>query len=145
VPGLGYDTFRVFETLFSGAMPVLERSIGLDRSWHKLPVLQLDDFAVVTPEVIRQAYVEVLYHAEFGRWDYRRMTQSWWEALIYDTARAKNISVLMERHPMPIFPDGVPFSRPLVPYDCSKGCGKGTHRVPKESCAIDTKTGSFKL
>ena len=24
--------------LFSGAMPVLERSIGLDRSWHKLPV-----------------------------------------------------------------------------------------------------------
>ena len=58
VPGLGYDTFRVFETLFAGAMPVLERSIGLDRSWHKLPVLQLDDFAMVTPELIRQAALD---------------------------------------------------------------------------------------
>ena len=41
VPGLGYDTFRVFETLFAGSVPVLERSVGLDRSWHRLPVLQV--------------------------------------------------------------------------------------------------------
>ena len=38
LPGLGYDSYRVFEALLAGAMPVLERSIGLDRSWHKLPV-----------------------------------------------------------------------------------------------------------
>ena len=49
MPGLGYDTYRVFETLASGGMPVLERSVGLDRSWYRLPVLQLDDFADVTP------------------------------------------------------------------------------------------------
>ena len=59
-------------------MPVLERSIGLDRSWHKLPVLQLDDFYEVTPAVVRQAYVEALYHAHFHRWDYRRLTQAWY-------------------------------------------------------------------
>ena len=31
------------------------------------------------------------------------------------------------------------FTRPLVPFDCDKmgGCGKGTKRVPKKSCAID--------
>ena len=51
MPGLGYDTYRVFETLAAGSMPVLEKSIGMDRSWHKLPVLQLDDFADVTPQV----------------------------------------------------------------------------------------------
>ena len=49
MPGLGYDTYRIFETLAAGAIPVLERSIGLDRSWYRLPVLQLDDFADVTP------------------------------------------------------------------------------------------------
>ena len=44
---------------------------------------------------------------------------------------AKNISVLMERHPMPIFPKGIPFSRPFVPFTCNgtygstKGCGPG--------------------
>ena len=49
LPGLGYDTYRVFETLAAGAIPVVERSVGLDRSWYRLPVLQLDDFADVTP------------------------------------------------------------------------------------------------
>jgi hypothetical protein len=31
------------------------------------------------------------------------------------------------------------FTRPLVPFDCDKmgGCGPGTKRVPKKSCAID--------
>jgi hypothetical protein len=35
-------------------MPVMERSVGLDRSYHRLPVLFVDDFAVVTPELVRQ-------------------------------------------------------------------------------------------
>jgi len=148
VPGLGYDTFRVFETLFAGSMPVLERSMGLDRSWYRLPVLQLDDFADVTPAVVRQAYVEALYHAHQGRWDFRRLTQAWWEALIFDSSVARNASVLLERHPMPAWDayGGVPFSRPLIPFACATngGCGPGTHRVPKESCAVDTRRDLLK-
>jgi hypothetical protein len=35
-------------------MPVMERSVGLDRSYHRLPVLFVDDFAVVTPQLVRQ-------------------------------------------------------------------------------------------
>jgi hypothetical protein len=35
-------------------MPVLERSVGLDRSYHRLPVLFVDDFAVITPQLLRQ-------------------------------------------------------------------------------------------
>ena len=35
-------------------MPVLERGTGLDRSFHKLPVLLVDDFAMITPDLLRQ-------------------------------------------------------------------------------------------
>jgi hypothetical protein len=33
------------------------------------------------------------------------------------------------------------FTRPLIPFDCEEmgGCGPGTLRVPKKSCAIDPK------
>ena len=104
VPGMGYDTYRVFETLLAGwaavfcflfkswlclhcgllfelsilllcvfvcsywwltllrllmmilssGMPVFERAVGLDRSYHRLPVLLLDDFAQLTPQLLRQ-------------------------------------------------------------------------------------------
>ena len=144
-PGEGYDSSRIYETLFTGSMPVVERSTGLDRSFYKLPVLMVDDFVVLTPFMIKQAYLEVLYHAEMGRWDYQRLTGQWWENLMMDTAVAKDTSVLMERHPMPIFPDGIPFSRPFVPFDCSKGCGPGTHRTPPiNSCGVDIKTDFVK-
>jgi hypothetical protein len=111
-----------------GSMPILERGVGLDRTFHNLPVLFVDDFAMLTPSLVKQAYVEALYHAEFGRWDYRRITQRWWEDLLLDVSVARNSSILMERHPMPIQPFNKPFSRPLMPYKCPKGgCGKGKY------------------
>jgi hypothetical protein len=121
-------------------MPVLERGVGFDRSYHNTPVLFVDDFAMLTPSLARQVYVEALYYVALGRWDYRRITQKWWEDLLFDVSLAKKFSILMERHPMPILPLGIPFSRPLIPFKCPKGgCGKGTHRTPIESCAIDLK------
>ena len=39
---------------FLRAMPVIERGTGLDRSYYKLPVLLVDDFAMITPAMIRQ-------------------------------------------------------------------------------------------
>ena len=39
---------------YHSAMPVLERGTGLDRSFHKLPVLLVDDFAMITPDLLRQ-------------------------------------------------------------------------------------------
>lgn len=38
------------------------------------------------------------------------------------------------------------FTRPLVPFDCVHigGCGTGTKRTPRKSCAVDPRT-NFKL
>ena len=44
-----YDCFRIWESLLAGSMPVIERSTGLDRTLYKLPALQVDDFADLTP------------------------------------------------------------------------------------------------
>lgn len=64
MPGLGYDTYRLWESLALGSMPVLERGTGLDRSLYRLPALLVDDFADLTPYLVRQAYVEALYRAD---------------------------------------------------------------------------------
>ena len=64
MPGLGYDTYRLWEALALGAMPVLERGVGLDRTLYRLPALLVDDFADLTPHIIRQAYVEALYRVD---------------------------------------------------------------------------------
>ena len=45
---------RRFHFLHFRSMPVLERATGLDRSLYRLPVLMLDDFSQITPELIRQ-------------------------------------------------------------------------------------------
>lgn len=64
LPGLGYDTYRLWEVLALGSMPVLERGVGLDRTLYRLPVLLVDDFADLTPDLLRQAYVEAIYRAD---------------------------------------------------------------------------------
>lgn len=141
MPGQGYDTYRLWEALAAGAMPVVERGMGMDRTFYKLPILMLDDYAVLTETMLRQAYVEALYRAD--EWEYARMTQPWYERLIYQVAARGDIEPLLRLHPMSA--EDRKFTRPLVPYVCGRGasshsvseCGPGTKRIPKQSCAID--------
>ena len=84
LPGLGYDCFRIWETLLAGSMPVLERGTGLDRSLYKLPVLLVDDFADITPELVRQAYVEALYRVD--EWEYWRITEKHWIGILKEVS-----------------------------------------------------------
>lgn len=135
VPGLGYDCWRIWESLLAGSMPVLEKGTGLDRSLYKLPALLLDDFADLSPEVLRQAYVEALYRID--EWDYTRITERYWQRLVYEVSKSGSIENMLKMHPMKA--EDATFTRPLIPFDCEKigGCGAGTKRVPKKSCAVD--------
>lgn len=153
MPGQGYDTYRLWESLAAGAMPVVERGMGMDRTFYKLPILMLDDYADLSESILRTAYVEALYRAD--EWEYARMTQPWYERLIYQVATRGDIEPLMRLHPMSA--EDRKFTRPLVPFTCdskssgsssgsvsgsrshsgSSGCGVGTKRFPKQSCAID--------
>ena len=119
-------------------MAVLERATGLDRTLYRLPALLLEDFAAITPAIIRQAYVEALYRAD--EWDYTRLTEAYWETLLFETSRTGTLDYVLERHPMSA--EDATFTRPMIPFDCDAmgGCGPGTKRVPKQSCAIDPGT-----
>ena len=73
-PGLGYDTFRLWEMMTLGTIPIIEKSIGFDRMVYRMPCLTVEDFAVITPELLRDAYIEAVYRAE--EFEYTRLTQS---------------------------------------------------------------------
>lgn len=73
-PGLGYDTFRLWEMMTLGTIPIIEKSIGFDRMVYRMPCLTVEDFAVITPEMLRDAYVEAIYRAE--EFEYTRLTQT---------------------------------------------------------------------
>jgi len=135
LPGLGYDTYRLSEALAMGTMAVIERGIGFDRSLYRLPALLVDDFADLTLHMIQQAYVEVMYRAD--EWEYERISYTWWSKLLHEVSNAGNDEALQRLHPYSVH--DATFTRPLIPFNCEKigGCGPGTKRVPKKSCAID--------
>lgn len=104
---------------------------------YKLPVLLLDDYAYLTPTLLREAYVEAIYRAD--EWEYERMTKRYWETLLFEVAESSSIDYLLEKHPMSGYDSD--FIRPFVPFDCKEmgGCGPGTKRTPEKYCAIDPK------
>ena len=61
----------------------------------------------------------------------------WYERLLFEVSESMSTEPLLRLHPMSAV--DVNFTRPLIPFDCDKmgGCGPGTKRTPKRSCAID--------
>ncbi len=151
MPGLGGDSYRVWESLALGAMPVMEKGMGLDRTVYKLPVLLVEDFASVTEALLREAYAQAMYIAldpcaddanlhgtpQCMSFEYERITTAYWENLIYEVSLSRSLDAVLAKHPMAATDTG--FTRPLVPFYCDAGCGPGTKRTPSVSCGIDTK------
>ena len=92
----------------------------------------VDDFDEVTPELLREAYVEALYRAE--DFEFERLTQSFWWSVISQVSRTKSVEPMLEKFPMEAV--DVTFTRPRIPYECGKTntCGPNTKRTPKTSC-----------
>lgn len=132
LPGLGYDCFRTWELLTMGSAVVIERGTGLDKSFWRLPVLLVDDFADITPGLLRSAYVEAVYRA--ADFEFERLKQSFWWSVILNVSVTGNIAPLLEK--FPIHAEDTTFTRPREPYACgyTNTCGKGTKRIPLKTC-----------
>ncbi len=132
LPGLGYDCFRLWELMTMGAVAVIESGIGLDRMLWRLPALLVEDFDLVTPELLRSAYVEAIYYAD--DFNYEKLTQSYWYGAIYNISASMRVSTITDMFPMHATDPN--FGRAREPYSCShtNTCGPGTRRIPKTSC-----------
>jgi len=154
-PGLGYDTFRLWELQTLGTIPIIEKKVGFDRTLYQMPALLVEDFAMVTTETLREAYIEAMYRADEFR--YNRLKQSYWSDLLYRVSVEGTLDTLLTNHPMAA--EDADLVRPLHVYHCEgwdvdlvdpekpgqQGpaappairCGPGTKRPPRRICGIN--------
>ena len=81
--GLGWDTYRAWEALVIGTIPILEtyyREDGFYRTFDYLPVLWVEHFDNVTPSLLEEAYPKILSKAQ--EYKFEKLTNQWWVNLI---------------------------------------------------------------
>lgn len=78
--GFGWDTYRIWETLLLGSIPIVEYSAGWHTVLDDLPVLFVDNFDAVTPVLLDSAYPRIV--AQSAHFNYAKLTTAWWQARI---------------------------------------------------------------
>ena len=72
--GNGIDTHRMWEALYCGVTPIVQRHITHANLAGKLPILFVDSFEEVTEELLQQTYD----YCKGREWDDEMLTVSWW-------------------------------------------------------------------
>jgi len=89
-PGLGMDSYRVYEALLMGAVAVVEWSPGLDRALAHLPVLFVRDLAArLTPALLEHVAALLSSPAQTMPWRFERLTHRFWVGLVGAAASAE--------------------------------------------------------
>ncbi len=92
----------------------------------------VEDFAEITPELLRTAYIEAVYRVK--EFEFHRLTMSFWFSVIANVSASMSSQPLIDLFPMEA--EEPNFTRPRELYECGKTntCGKGTKRTPRKSC-----------
>lgn len=83
-PGLGMDTFRIWEVLAMGAYPVVKSS-ALDRLFKNLPVVIVDEWSQVTERFLAnnlEAYSGFKWY-----WKMEKLEMEWWTEQVKQHSR----------------------------------------------------------
>ena len=76
--GNGMDTHRIWETLYLGSYPVVERHVFTEEFAKILPLLVVDDWSEVTEQYLHSAYEDFVSR----EWNWEALTIGYWENLI---------------------------------------------------------------
>lgn len=95
--GLGFDTYRLWETLLLGSIPIVESNAGMDRTYARLPVLVVQDYSQVTPKLLEEMYP--CFERYIPEYRYEHLTQSYWLDLVDRAIETASIEHVMENHP----------------------------------------------
>lgn len=71
--GNGYDSHRIWETLYSGSIPVVINHPTFD-CLEDLPVIMVDDFKNITEEYLSKKFEELLYREHA----FKKLELDWW-------------------------------------------------------------------
>jgi hypothetical protein len=72
--GNGIDTHRLWETLYMGSIPIVQRNIAL-QEFEDLPICWVDDYAEVSEEWLRQELVRIRSRTD---WNWEKLTIGYW-------------------------------------------------------------------
>ncbi|KAG5188457.1 hypothetical protein JKP88DRAFT_304179 [Tribonema minus] len=97
--GMGYDTFRLWEALAHGAVPIIDACPGFSRTYAGLPVLTVADWGDVTPALLQEVWHEFAVERTH-EWDYRRLTERYWLELLADAAATGSVDAITAQHPL---------------------------------------------
>jgi hypothetical protein len=95
--GLGMDTYRLWQTLLMGTIPVVESNPGFDRTYARLPVLVVRNYTDLTPGLLRRAYP--CFRDNADKFDYRALTLPYWLELVDTAVRTGNVDHVTRQHP----------------------------------------------
>mmetsp|Transcript_25754 Transcript_25754/g.54721 ORF Transcript_25754/g.54721 Transcript_25754/m.54721 type:complete len:685 (+) Transcript_25754:69-2123(+) len=77
--GIGWDTYRSWEAIALGAIPILEkyyREDGFFKVYDNLPVLWVDHYDEVTPALLEEAYPKIM--SKYHEYKFEKLTKQWW-------------------------------------------------------------------
>jgi len=95
--GLGYDTYRLWETLLLGSIPIVESNEGFDRTYSSLPVLVVRNYSDVTPALLNRAYSCFVRNA--FKFQFNHLTEEYWIDIIAKAVRIGSVQHITEQHP----------------------------------------------
>jgi hypothetical protein len=97
--GMGIDCHRNWDVLTAGAIPIMERGFGLDRTYAYLPVFWIDTYYNLTATKLMDAYP--LFVALRDEFDFSRLGKEYWKRLMLNVASEKSDNLLRNHHPFP--------------------------------------------
>jgi len=134
VAGLGFDTYRLWETQRVGTIPIVERGFGFDRLLTRLPVLIVDDFDNLSMNFLQAIYPYYLKHAKDYLWQVHEF-EFWRRAM-----KSQTLEGALKEFPFPSIPQYYrPYETPcpsrmqLVQVNCPRGDKLGSCNTCKLS------------
>jgi hypothetical protein len=95
--GLGFDSYRLWETLILGSIPIVESNTGFDRTYSSLPVLVVRNYSDVNPGLLNKAYPCFVKHA--ADFHYQHLTQRYWMELLRRAIVTGTVDHITREHP----------------------------------------------
>lgn len=94
--GLGFDTYRLWESILLGAIPIVESNAGFDRTYSHLPVLVVSNYSDVTPRMLLKA--SECFYRNAHRFEYSHLVGSYWINMTSKAVETGSIDHVTSHH-----------------------------------------------